>query len=181
MWGNKKDAAAGEETLEATVPAIVRPDPPAAAPATARAAASVISLGTSVSGSVTASGDVQIDGVVQGDVRCGRLTVGSGGEIKGNVIAETALVRGTVHGDVRARTIQLAGTGVINGDLTHAVLIIEEGGSFEGRSKRLADPLADTPQIEGPAAQSATAPAAETGSGSALADALGDDFTNKAD
>ena len=37
----------------------------------------------------------------------------------------------------------LAGNGAIEGDLIHSVLIIEEGGMFEGRSKRVADPLSE--------------------------------------
>lgn len=150
IWGSKKDTPEVEPVAETTIPAIARPDAPAA-PAAA-GAASVIAAGCTVAGAITATGNLQIEGTVTGDVRCASLTVGRAGAVTGNVTAETATVRGRVAGDVRARTIQLAGTGVINGDLFHAVLIIEEGGEFEGRSKRLADPLAEAPQIEGPSA-----------------------------
>ena len=124
---------------EAPAVAVVAPAP--------RAAASVVAAGAVVSGSMSSPGDIQVEGLVIGDVRCDTLTVGKGGEVKGNVISETATIRGKVAGDVRARMIQLATSGSIEGDLTHAVLIIEEGGQFEGRSKRSADPLAG-PAIE---------------------------------
>jgi cytoskeletal protein CcmA (bactofilin family) len=188
MWGSKKDATEVEPVAETTIPAIARPDPPAGA--AAATGVSVIAAGCVVNGSVTATGNLQIEGTVSGDVRCATLTVGRAGAVTGHVTAETATIRGKVDGDVRARTIQLAGTGVINGDLTHAVLIIEEGGEFEGRSKRLADPLADAPQIEAAGASSGrkakggkeAAPAAPAAGeaadegGSALAKELGEGF-----
>jgi cytoskeletal protein CcmA (bactofilin family) len=192
MWGNKKETADAEPVGEVMIPPVARP---AAAPVTA-ATATAVAAGCVVNGSITATGNVVVDGKVAGDVRCAALTIGRDGEITGNVVAETATVRGKVAGDVRARTIQLAGSGVINGDLTHAVLIIEEGGAFEGRSKRLADPLAEVPVLEAPATASdaaapakkarkettaaaetpepAAAPAAPTSS--ALANELGDGF-----
>lgn len=110
---------------------------------TVRHVTSVIAGGAVVSGSISAPGDIQIDGHVIGDVRCATAIIGKDGDIKGDVVAETATIRGRVTGNVRARTIQLASTGSVEGDLSHAVLIIEEGGVFEGRSKRAADPLSE--------------------------------------
>lgn len=110
---------------------------------TVRHANSVIAAGAVISGSMSAAGDIHIEGQVVGDVRCATLILGKDGDIKGNVTAETATIRGRVIGNVRARTIQLASTGSVEGDLSHAVLIIEEGGVFEGRSKRAADPLSE--------------------------------------
>jgi cytoskeletal protein CcmA (bactofilin family) len=140
FWNSKKN---NDEVLEAVSIPAVRAEGGALVGNTVatRAGASNIALGTIVSGSVQSEGDVVVDGVVVGDVRCATLTIGKAGEVRGNVAAETATIRGKVAGDVRARTIQLAATGSIEGDLTHSVLIIEEGGSFEGRSRRSADPL----------------------------------------
>lgn len=104
---------------------------------------SVVAAGAVVSGSMSAPGDIQVEGHVIGDVRCATATIGKDGDVKGNVTAETATIRGRVVGNVRARIIQLAATGSVEGDLSHAVLIIEEGGVFEGRSKRSADPLSE--------------------------------------
>lgn len=138
MWGKKSKIETQEATLvalpEETYSKPVAPQP--------RLAASLIANGANVMGSIITSGDLSVEGKVDGDVRSALLTIGSNGLINGNVTAETATIRGKVMGNVTARTILLAGTGSIEGDLTHSVLIIEEGGVFEGRSKRLADPLA---------------------------------------
>lgn len=147
IWGRKPKIQDEEATIVSIVPSqaeteeVVQP----------KAAPSVIAAQTNVLGSVVCAGDLSVDGNVEGDVRCALFTVGANGHIAGNVTAETATVRGRISGNVVARTILLAGTGSIEGDLTHAVLIIEEGGVFEGRSKRLADPLgASTNQLEAP-------------------------------
>ncbi len=201
FWNNKsKETYVETETVAAPAP---RNDPPAIAVVapSPKPAASVVAAGAVVSGSLSSPGDVHIEGIVIGDVRCDTLVVGKNGEVKGNVTSEIATIRGKVSGDVRARMIQLATSGSIDGDLTHAILIIEEGGQFEGRSKRSADPLAgpsietthietkanaerSTKKAKAPAAkaQAAAAPEPKTTAAneepprSSLADALGDAF-----
>lgn len=205
FWNAKsKESYVETETVVAPVP---RNDPPAIAVVapSPKPAATVVATGAVVSGSLSSPGDVHIEGIVIGDVRCDTLVVGKNGEVKGNVISEIATIRGRVSGDVRARMIQLATSGSIDGDLTHAILIIEEGGQFEGRSKRSADPLAgpsiETTHIEEKAdserpakkakgstvkAQTAAEPEAkapiesEDEPRSSLADALGDAFAENA-
>ena len=119
--------------------------------------ASIIAADVKILGSVIGSSDLAVDGSIEGDVRCAQFTLGKDGVVSGNIIAETATIRGKVIGNVNARTIMLSGKGSIDGDLTHSVLIIEEGGVFEGRSRRVADPLAEaTLVIAAPEAQEKT-------------------------
>jgi cytoskeletal protein CcmA (bactofilin family) len=134
MWGRKKEKATIVEmpTPEATPAPIVVKKP-----------TSVIAADVKILGSIISGSDLVVDGAVEGDIRCGLFTLGKDGLVSGNVVAETATVRGKITGNVTARTIMLAGNGAIEGDLTHSVLIIEEGGMFEGRSKRVADPLSE--------------------------------------
>jgi cytoskeletal protein CcmA (bactofilin family) len=149
MWGKKPKIFEDEPTIvEAQPQAEIVPVRETPAP---KAAASVIAINATINGSLESSGDIAIDGKINGDVNCALLTVGTNGLVSGNVSAQTATIRGKVLGNVTARTILLAGTGSIEGDLTHSVLIIEEGGVFEGRSKRVADPLAtQTKALEAP-------------------------------
>ncbi len=133
--------------------------------------ASVIAAQTIVNGSINSNTDLNIDGSVKGDVKCANLSIGTNGDVHGNITAEKATIRGYVKGNVTARTILLAGTGNIEGDLAHSVLIIEEGGTFEGRSKRVADPLgAQTPAIAAPKSQP------ESNDESSLSAEIGDAF-----
>lgn len=140
MWGRKSKIQ--EETAVLVTPEVIETPEVMVK----KSGPSSIAADATVYGAISSTGDLSVEGRVEGDVRCALFTVGAAGHVAGNVTAETATIRGRVSGNVIARTILLAGTGSIEGDLTHAVLIIEEGGVFEGRSKRQADPLADQTQ-----------------------------------
>ncbi|MAI89547.1 polymer-forming cytoskeletal protein [Ponticaulis sp.] len=113
-------------------------------PAT-RSAPSLISVDIQLKGSIVSEGEIQIDGKVEGDVKASALTVGDSGEIIGEVVAETIVVRGTVKGHIRARKVQLASSAKVQGDITHSSLSIEANAIFEGQVKHSEDPLKAAP------------------------------------
>ena len=96
-------------------------------------------------------GEIQIDGVIEGDVKASALTVGDTGEILGEVIAESIVVRGRVKGSIRARKVQLASSAKVEGDITHASLSIEADARFEGHVRHSDDPLKAAPPTSTPA------------------------------
>eukprot|EP01030_Chromulinospumella_sphaerica_P028091 gene28091-28404_t len=118
--------------------------------------ASLISSGITIEGGVTGDGELQIDGVVRGDVRVGRLTVGETGHIEGSVYAEATEVRGRIVGSVTAKQVRLYGTSYIDGDITHEQLAMETGAFFQGRSLKFQRPAAPAPA---PAPQPVSNPA----------------------
>jgi cytoskeletal protein CcmA (bactofilin family) len=99
---------------------------------------SIISSDMKVTGDIVATGEMQIDGRVDGDVKCGRLTVGETGTIKGMVHAEQALVRGRIEGHIEAGAVTLAHTAKVKGDVVHETLTIEPGADIEGLCRRVA-------------------------------------------
>jgi len=118
--------------------------------------ASLLSADLTIEGSVTGEGELQIDGVVKGDVRVGRLTVGETGHIEGSVYAEIVEVRGRVVGAITSKQVRLYGTSYIDGDITHEQLAMETGAFFQGRSLKFQRP-APVPQ---PAPHAEAAPLA---------------------
>ncbi|WP_310538990.1 polymer-forming cytoskeletal protein [Phenylobacterium sp.] len=141
------------------------PAPLAADPSAQRKApraASLISENITIEGNVTGEGEVHIDGVVRGDVRVGKLTVGETGHIEGGVYAEAIEARGRIIGAVTAKQVRLYGTAYVDGDITHEQLAMETGAFFQGRSlkfQRQATPPTPAPS---PLAQ-ASAPAPTPG------------------
>jgi cytoskeletal protein CcmA (bactofilin family) len=113
--------------------------------------ASLISADISIEGSITGDGELQIDGIVRGDVRVARLMVGETGHVEGSVFAEAVEVRGRVVGAVTAKQVRLYGTSYIDGDITHEQLAMETGAFFQGRSLKFQRP-AVTPTAIAPAA-----------------------------
>lgn len=97
-------------------------------------------------GDLVSEGDLQIDGVIEGDLKSRSLTVGESAEIKGSIEADTARIHGTVKGQVKAETIELMRSAKMSGDIIHGVLSIEAGAHVEGTLARLhRDPKAIAP------------------------------------
>lgn len=121
---------------------------PKRAPA-ARSGPSIISADVKMTGKIVSQGELDINGQIEGDVRASALTVGETGAIKGEVIAESVVVRGTVEGRIRARKVQLCTGAKVRGDIFHASLAIEPNAIFEGAVKHAQDPMAEQPASPG--------------------------------
>lgn len=116
---------------------------PAPTPRRGRSAPSIISDDLVVHGNLIATGDIQIDGTVEGDVRSQSLTVGEHATITGAVMADDVVVRGRIVGSIRARRVQLATTCHVEGDILHEALAVETGAFFEGNCRHSDDPLGE--------------------------------------
>lgn len=115
--------------------------------------ASLISQDITFEGGISGEGELHVDGVIRGDVRAGRLTLGDTGHIEGTVHAETVDIRGRVIGSITAKQVRLFGTAYVDGDITHEQLSVETGAFFQGRSLKFQRP---TPvALAAPEAQSA--------------------------
>jgi cytoskeletal protein CcmA (bactofilin family) len=105
-------------------------------------APSIISADLVVTGTLTSSGDIQIDGKVEGNVNTTGLVIGDKAFIEGDVMAEDVTVRGRVKGSIRARKVLLASTCHVEGDILHEAFAVETGAFFEGNCRHADNPLA---------------------------------------
>lgn len=97
----------------------------------------IISSDMRITGNVTSEGEVQVDGVVDGDVRGAHVSVGATGHIAGAVSADRILVRGKVNGQIRAQIVTFTRTAQVKGDVFHDTLSMEAGAKLEGHCRRL--------------------------------------------
>ena len=121
---------------------------PVAAPAVPKrsrslSAPSIISADMVINGTLASTGDMQIDGRVEGDVRSVGLVIGDKAEIHGEIYAEDVTIRGKVVGRIRARKITLAATSHVEGDILHEAFSVESGAFFEGNCRHSDNPLGD--------------------------------------
>jgi len=125
------------------------------------AAPSILSADAVITGTLVSTGDMQIDGRVEGDVHSTSLVIGDKAEIHGEVIAEDVTVRGRVIGRIRARKVQLCATSHVEGDILHEAFAVESGAFFEGNCRHSDNPLGDAaPQLAAPAQQTVMSVAA---------------------
>jgi len=137
-------ASAPKADFKASAP---KPKPPA----------SVLSSDLTITGNLKTSGDIQVEGTVEGDIRAHLLTVGETATIKGEVIADDVVVNGRVVGRVRGLKVRLTSTARVEGDIIHKTIAIESGAHFEGSVQRQDDPLT----TKGAAKPAAPTPKAE--------------------
>ncbi len=88
-------------------------------------------------GDLKCTGDIQIDGTIEGSVTGDPIIIGEQAKVEGSIVAETVRIFGTINGRVRAKTVHLDKTGKVIGDITHEILAIEAGAYFEGQVQSL--------------------------------------------
>jgi cytoskeletal protein CcmA (bactofilin family) len=93
---------------------------------------SIISADTTLKGDLRSTGELHLDGTVEGDVHADRLVIGETANIKGNVSADTVRVCGKLDGNVTGREVVLTATARMTGDILHEVLTLEPGARFAG-------------------------------------------------
>jgi len=122
-----------------------KPAPVAATPAPSapkpKPAPSVLSSDLTIVGNVKTSGDIQVEGIVEGDIRAQMLIVGESATVKGEVVAEEVVVHGRVIGRLRGLKVRLSASARCEGDIIHKTIAIESGAHFEGSVQRQDDPL----------------------------------------
>jgi cytoskeletal protein CcmA (bactofilin family) len=113
---------------------------------------SVIGPDLIIHGNLTSKGEVQVDGEVQGDIHGTYVVIGEKARITGGIVAEEIVVRGHVAGSIRGKRVMLQSSSHVEGDVYHQALAIEQGAYFEGKSRRVEDPISgvQTPNFTPP-------------------------------
>ncbi|MCA8867605.1 MAG: polymer-forming cytoskeletal protein [Rhodobacteraceae bacterium] len=102
---------------------------------------STLSSDLVITGNMKTTGDLLIEGVVEGDIRAHLLTVGEGATVKGEIVADDVVVNGRIVGRVRGLKVRLTSSARVEGDIIHKTIAIESGAHFEGSVQRQDDPL----------------------------------------
>jgi len=139
------------------------PQVPSSAPQGKRvqrsSAPSIISADLVVNGTLTSTGDIQIDGRVEGDVHSSGLVIGDKAHINGEVLADDVTVRGRVMGSIRARKVLLCSTSHVEGNILHEAFSVEHGAFFEGNCRHSDNPLGEVVKTVDASAPRPAAPA----------------------
>jgi cytoskeletal protein CcmA (bactofilin family) len=125
-----KPASASWERTTKTNEDVTRP-----AGGTADLAPSRLGSSLHVKGEISGNEDLDIDGTVEGLVHIDerKLTVGTTAKLTADIIAGEVIVYGSVKGNVHGKgKIEIKKDGSVNGGLTTAQIIIEDGAFFKG-------------------------------------------------
>ena len=97
---------------------------------------SVIAADMHVLGNIISDGVLDIDGKIDGNIRCHTVSIRENGRVKGDVVAEVVHVHGAVEGLIKSTTVTLYGTAKVTGTVMHESLTIEDGAFIDGKLKR---------------------------------------------
>jgi cytoskeletal protein CcmA (bactofilin family) len=106
-----------------------------------KAAPSILSHDMHIVGKIFSTGDIQIEGRLDGDLRSHAVTIGEKAVVSGEVAGDTVTVFGQVKGTIRARQVYLCATSKVTGDVFNEALAIETGAQLNGAVKREKEPL----------------------------------------
>jgi len=93
---------------------------------------SFISADTTVTGDLESTGDISVEGSVEGNITCRTLTLRGEPTIMGDVHAEAVHVCGRFTGALRAKKVVLTKAARMTGDIYYETLELQEGAEFEG-------------------------------------------------
>lgn len=94
---------------------------------------SIISKNLIINGDITSSGELGLNGTVNGDMNCAKLTIDKDGAINGDVVGDDVTISGRIEGSVRGKQVSLRKSAQITGDIIHTSMSIEQGTVYTGR------------------------------------------------
>jgi cytoskeletal protein CcmA (bactofilin family) len=95
----------------------------------------VIGEGTRIIGDINSSGDLRVDGIIEGTVTTrAKFVLGNSGKVIGNIIAKNADISGEIKGNLKVAELTFVKNAAkINGDIETNKLVVESGGEFNGK------------------------------------------------
>ena len=102
-----------------------------------KSAKTIIAEDVEVTGSIKSSGQIQLDGKLNGDLTCtGSAIIGKSATVKGNIAVESVSISGSVNGNIAAKDrIEMKSTARVQGDIRAKRLTVEDGVTFVGKSE----------------------------------------------
>ena len=113
------------------------------------AAPSVISADMNILGNIVTEGFVDIDGKIDGNVKCDSAIIRTNGSVRGDVVANNVQIYGYVEGLVKATVVNLYSSAHVSGSIMHESLSIEDGAFVDGKFKRTDKVFIDDDGAEG--------------------------------
>jgi len=98
---------------------------------------SMLGQGCKIKGDIELQGTIRIDGQFEGSISCpDTLIIGKSGIVKAEVKVKNAVIGGKLIGNIAAANkIELQSGSHVEGDISTARLVIDEGVFFEGNCK----------------------------------------------
>ena len=135
MFSKRTDL--GQEPLSVGRAAERPTRPPAPAGDERRISRSVIQSDLVIQGAILARGELELHGLVEGDVVARSVLIGPSATILGDILGERVSISGAVRGQVSGHHVHLGAGAVYQGEIRRGMIAIDEGAQFDGTVRAL--------------------------------------------
>ena len=98
---------------------------------------SIVSEDSEFKGNVKTSGEIQIDGLLNGNIKAKQIVVGVNGKVRGNITASFLRICGKIEGEIRAETMEVVSSASVKGNVYKKTISIERGAKIIGNINEL--------------------------------------------
>ena len=93
----------------------------------------MIGEGVTITGTIKADNEVNIQGTIDGDIDCNSVTINQSGNVRGKVQTETMTVEGKAEGEININSLlHIKSHGNVSGKVFYGDIQIDEGGKLLG-------------------------------------------------
>ena len=96
-------------------------------------------------GKITSEGALQLDGVLEGEIKASKLVIEKSAKVVGSVTSEDLVIKGRIIGPVFGKKVRFGSSARVEGDTFHETIAIEDGAYYEGSIRRY-NSDSDTPK-----------------------------------
>ena len=89
-----------------------------------------------VVGKISSKGALQLDGVLEGEIKASKLVIEKSAKVVGSVTSEDLVIKGRIIGPVFGKKVRFGSSARVEGDTFHETIAIEDGAYYEGSIRR---------------------------------------------
>lgn len=134
MWGNKQEK---NEVVEVYTKV--------EEPTRGASEVGVVSQNSSFKGDISYSGRLNIDGLVEGNIKPASVDntevfIGKTGRVTGTIEATSVIIEGEILGTIKGNdTVDIKQTAKVSGEVLYRTLIVDGGSSIEAKLSKIKD------------------------------------------
>ena len=95
-------------------------------------------------GKISSTGALQLDGVLEGEIKASKLVIEKSAKVVGSVTSEDLVIKGRIIGPVFGKKVRFGASARVEGDTFHETIAIEDGAYYEGSIRRHSN-VSETP------------------------------------
>ena len=97
---------------------------------------SLFGKGMKIIGKISSKGAIQLDGILEGEIKASKLVIEKSAKVVGSVSSEDLVIKGRIIGPVFGKKVRFGSSARVEGDTFHETIAIEDGAYYEGSIRR---------------------------------------------